>query len=173
MEPFPKVSDARTPSGPNVLNGTADETQVTMFECSKVRASDTINSQEFTGHKGNIQAVKAKIKSLGSEMKVLTKRKDRTETDLNEHCTSRVDAKESTAKLREKEVAADAKEKADRDANAAIEARKGSSFTQTPAEKSLGNYVAEKADLPDMSQQELLAFLSGTQNKEFASAEIV
>ena len=67
------------------------------------------------------------------------------------------------AALREKEAAACAKEKAEYAANiaalgkaiAAIESGRAGSFIQTPAVKSLVNYTAEKAVLPDTFRWEL------------------
>ena len=84
----------------------------------------------------------------------------------------------SATTLREKEAAAYAKEKSDLDANiaalgkaiAAIESGMAGSFIQTPAAKFLENYAAEKANLPDMSRRELIAFLSGTSSEGYVPA---
>ena len=81
---------------------------------------------------------------------------------MKEHQTSRADAKEAMATAttrQENEAAAYAKQKADRkertaaleEAMTAIETGRAGSFIQAPAAKSLENYAAEKADLPDIS----------------------
>ena len=51
-----------------------------------------------------------------------------------------------------------------------VEGSMAGSFIQTPTAKSLENYAAEKADLQDLSSQELLAFHSGTHNEGYGPA---
>ena len=46
----------------------------------------------------------------------------------------------------------------------------GGLFIQTPTAKSLNNFAAQKPDLPDLTRQELLAFLSETESEGYASA---
>merc|ERR1719282_1647291 len=85
--------------------------------------------------------------------------------------------------LRGKEATSFAKMKSDADANIAalekaiplIEKGMGGSFLQTPAASTVKAYAMEKADLPDNTREELLAFLSGSSDQSYVprSGEIV
>merc|ERR1719282_2196798 len=85
--------------------------------------------------------------------------------------------------LRAKEAASFAKVKSDSETNIAalekaiplIEKGMGGSFLQTPAASTVKAYAMEKADLPDNTREELLAFLSGTHEQSYVprSGEIV
>merc|ERR1719190_151748 len=58
---------------------------------------------------------------------------------------------------------------------AAVETGVAGSFLQTNAANMLKQFAMEKADIPDAARQELLAFLSGTQDQGYVpqSGEIV
>jgi len=122
----------------------------------------------------SIEDGKSKVGSLTSALKAAKERKEQTEQDLKEHQVSRTEAEDAMAtatKLREKEAAAFAKVEADGKANVAaldkaitsIDKGLGGAFLQTEAAAALRNFAMEKAELPDDSRQDLLAFLSGTQ----------
>merc|ERR1719150_1346538 len=122
----------------------------------------------------SIAAAKAKIESIGAEIKAASEKKKQTEQDLQEHQASRAEAKTAMAEataLREKEVKAFNQFASDSNVNlsaltaaiAAIEKGMGGAFLQTSAAISLRRFIMEKAQVPDDTRQELLAFLSGTQ----------
>jgi len=122
----------------------------------------------------SIADAEAKIENVAASLEESAQRKDQLTADLKDHTTNRDDAKDTMAKataLREKEEAAHAKEKSDLETNlaaiakavAALEKGASGSFLQTPSARIVRSWAMEKADLPDQSRQELLAFLSGTQ----------
>merc|ERR1719507_2857936 len=119
-----------------------------------------------------------KIESLTAALKSAKERKAQTQADLTEHQTSRAEAKaamdEATA-IREKEAAAFAKFQEDSETNLAalakaipaVEQGMKGSFLQTSSAQVLRRYTMEKADLPDETRQELLAFLSGSSATDY------
>merc|ERR1719166_804177 len=122
----------------------------------------------------SIAAAKDKIESLGAEIKAAGENKKQTEQNLKEHQASRAEAKTAMAEataLREKEAKAFNQLASDSNVNlsaltaaiAAIEKGMGGAFLQTIAANSLKRFIMEKAQIPDDTRQELLAFLSGTQ----------
>jgi len=126
----------------------------------------------------SIADAQAKIESMTSSIEEGKSKKSQTEADLKEHQTSRADAKEAMAAataLREKEAASFGKEKSESETNLAALAKaikaidKGvmGGFLQTSAANVVRQYAMEKADLPDTTRQELLAFLSGTQGEGY------
>jgi chromosome segregation ATPase len=133
----------------------------------------------------SIADAKNKIANFDSTVAELSAKKTQTEADLKQHQQDRTDAKEAMAsatELRKKEAAAFAKESADAKTNiaalaaatAAIE--KGSTgFLQTNAAKLLRTVAIEKADISDSARQELLSFLSGSEEQGYVpqSGEIV
>mmetsp|Transcript_103485 Transcript_103485/g.298031 ORF Transcript_103485/g.298031 Transcript_103485/m.298031 type:complete len:723 (+) Transcript_103485:54-2222(+) len=134
----------------------------------------------------SISTGSAKIESVSAELKASTETKAQLEADLKEHTVNRDDAKDTMAKavaIREKEAAAYAMEKSELDTNiaaiekavAALEKGVTGGFLQTTAASVVRNYAMEKADIPDESRQELLAFLSGTQGTGYVpqSGEII
>lgn len=133
-----------------------------------------------------IDEAKSKIESLDAAFKAAQEKKAQTEAALQEHLASRSDAKEAMAAataLREKEAAAFANEKEDSETNLAalakaipaIEHGMAGAFLQTSAALTVRTFAMEKAELPDETRQELLAFLSGTHSQGYApqSGEIV
>ena len=134
----------------------------------------------------SIATAKTKLENLGTLSKEQTGKKPQTEQDLYSHQASRADAKTAVAdatSLRKKEGAAYAKVRSDSQAKitaltkdiSALESCMAGSFIQTPLAKTLQNYAAGKADLPDRSRQDLHSFLSGSSSEEYAlqSGEIV
>merc|ERR1719171_649806 len=133
----------------------------------------------------SIADAKNKIANFDSTVAELSAKKTQTEADLKQHQQDRADAKEAMAsatELRKKEAAAFAKESSDAKTNiaalaaatAAIE--KGSTgFLQTNAAKLLRTVAIEKADISDSARQELLSFLSGSEEQGYVpqSGEIV
>ena len=126
---------------------------------------------------GSISSSKTKLENLGTMSKELVAKKAQTGQALKDHQGSGADAKQAMAEatpLRKKE--AYAKVKADSDANlaaltkaiTALESGMAGSFIQTALAKKLQNYAAEKADIPDRSRQELIAFLSGSSSEGYA-----
>merc|ERR1719436_679768 len=122
----------------------------------------------------SIAAAKDKIESIGAEIKAASENKKQTEQDLADHQASRAEAKEAMATataLRAKEAKAFNQFASDSNVNlsaltaaiAAIEKGMGGAFLQTTAANSLRRFIMEKAQAPDDTRQELLAFLSGTQ----------
>jgi len=134
----------------------------------------------------SVQAAVEKIACLEGDLKSGAEKKEQTESSLKNNQGSREAAKEDVTKatvLREKEAAEYAKIKADLEANiaaikkaiAALETGLAGGFLQTPEAGRVRSYALEKADIPDSSRQELLAFLSGSQGSDYApqSGEIV
>jgi len=134
----------------------------------------------------SIDDAKAKIEALTTALGGSLEKKAQLEADLKEHEASRSDAKDAMAKataLREKEAAAFGTEESDTQANLAalakaipaIENGMAGSFLQTGVAGTLRRYAMEKANLPDHTREELLAFLSGTQGSGYVpqSGEIV
>jgi len=119
-----------------------------------------------------------KIEALTAALKSAKEKKGQTAADLKEHQTSRAEAvaamEEATA-IREKEAAAFAKFQEDSTTNLAalgkaipaIEGGMKGSFLQTSASMLLRRYTMEKAELPDETRQELLAFLTGTTSDQY------
>merc|ERR1719160_479968 len=99
--------------------------------------------------------------------------------DLKAHQEDRAAAKEAIASataLREKEAAAYAKESSEVGANlaalkkavTALEKGMAGGFLQTGAAKVLLRFVTQKSDMQDVDRQTLTAFLSGSQNDQYA-----
>jgi len=119
-----------------------------------------------------------KIEALTTALKSAKEKKGQTAADLKEHQTSRVEAvaamEEATA-IRDKEAAAFAKFQEDSETNLAalakaipaIEGGMKGSFLQTSASVLLRRYTMEKAELPDETRQEQLAFLTGTSSDQY------
>jgi len=135
---------------------------------------------------GSIQAAQNKIEELTASIKGGTEKKRQTKADLEEHVGSRDDAKDTMKKataMRQKEAAAYAKEEAESNANiaaldkaiTAVSKGMGGSFLQTRDAGLVRSFAMEKADLPDGTREELLAFLSGGHESRYApqSGEIV
>jgi len=134
----------------------------------------------------SIQAAEDKIEALTSSIKSDLEAKEQTEANLKEHIASRDDAKDTIAKataLRKKEAAAYAKVKSDSETNLAalekaiplIEKGMAGAFLQTTAASQVRTFVMERADLPDASRDDVLAFLSGGSDSKYVpqSGEIV
>merc|ERR1711920_477574 len=123
----------------------------------------------------SIATAKNKIEALESELKGAAGRKKQAEADLKEEQASRAEAKDAMAAataIREKEAAAFKKEQSDSNANLAALTKAiaavdtgaaGGSFLQSNAATAVKQFAMEKAQLTDMDRQELLAFLSGSQ----------
>mmetsp|Transcript_107896 Transcript_107896/g.348260 ORF Transcript_107896/g.348260 Transcript_107896/m.348260 type:complete len:717 (-) Transcript_107896:87-2237(-) len=122
---------------------------------------------------------KTKIGSLGSSLKESTEKKSQTKADLKQHQVDRTEAEDAMSKaktLREKEAKEFAKFSADATANidatkkavAAIESGMAGAFLQTKAASSLRTFTMEKAELPDDSRKDVLAFLSGSDSQGYA-----
>merc|ERR1719350_189784 len=103
----------------------------------------------------SIAAAKAKIDSLGAEIKAASEKKKQTEQDLKEHQASRAEAKTAMAEasaLREKEAKAFNQFSSDSNvilsalsaAIAAIEKGMGGAFLQTNTANSLKRFIMEK-----------------------------
>eukprot|EP00443_Scrippsiella_acuminata_P022320 CAMPEP_0115203214 /NCGR_PEP_ID=MMETSP0270-20121206/18532_1 /TAXON_ID=71861 /ORGANISM="Scrippsiella trochoidea, Strain CCMP3099" /LENGTH=420 /DNA_ID=CAMNT_0002616663 /DNA_START=42 /DNA_END=1300 /DNA_ORIENTATION=+ len=121
----------------------------------------------------------AKIESVDASIKSSSEKKALTEANLQKDQDSRAAAKDDVSKataLREKEAAEYAKFKADSEANiaaiakavGALEKGMAGAFLQTPAAGLVRSYAMEKADVPDSTRQELLAFLSGAEGSDYA-----
>jgi hypothetical protein len=136
--------------------------------------------------KASIEASKNKIASLESQLKEGLAEKAQQEAALAEHQQSRKEAKKAIADataLREKEAAAFAKEETDSNTNLAaltkaipaIENGMKGAFLQTAAANVIRQFAMDRADLPDASRQEILAFLSGSESQGYVpqSGEIV
>jgi chromosome segregation ATPase len=132
----------------------------------------------------SIKSGKAKIVSLEELLKSGKEQMEQLEADLKEHEASRAEAKEAMATataLREKEAAAFAKFAADSKTNLAalakaipaIEGGMGGAFLQTEAANNLKRFAMEKAEMPDETRQEVLAFLSGKEEYAPQSGQIV
>jgi len=134
----------------------------------------------------SILAAKDKIEALETSIKRDTEKKSQTQGSLKEHTSSRDDAKDTVAQataLRQKEAAAFAKVKSDSNMNLAalekaiplIEKGMAGSFLQTVEAGRVRSFAMERADLPDATREELLAFLSGGSDQKYVpqSGEIV
>jgi uncharacterized coiled-coil DUF342 family protein len=141
------------------------------FMCYCKNGADDLNK--------SIADAQAKIESLGAEIEAAAKNLEQTEASLANNQQSLADAKaamsEATA-LREKEAAAFAKTKSDLETNlaalgkaiTAIEKGASGSFLQTSEANEVRTYAMEKANLPDNTRQELLAFLSSGDSEGYA-----
>merc|ERR1719499_396385 len=109
---------------------------------------------------------------------------EQLEADLKEHEASRAEAKEAMAAataLREKEAAAFAKFSEDSKTNLAalakavpaFESGMAGAFLQTAEANNLKRFTMEKAEIPDETRQEVLAFLSGKGEYAPQSGQIV
>jgi chromosome segregation ATPase len=127
-----------------------------------------------------------KIPQLESDIKQAEEEKAQLEADLEAHQADRTAAKEAMAKateIREKEAAAFAKEMGEDKANldalakalAAIQKGMAGGFLQTNAAGVLRKLVVSKMDMIELDRKELVAFLQGSANDEYApaSGEIV
>ena len=133
----------------------------------------------------SIQAAAAKGPELESAIKAAESRKQQLEDDLKSHQTDRSAAKDAKAEataIRKKEKATYDKELADNQANLAATkkatdaiAQGMGSFLQTSAADTVRKFVSERQDMTESDRQDVLAFLSGQQQGEYApaSGEIV
>merc|ERR1719156_382737 len=134
----------------------------------------------------SIENAQTKIPQLESDIKEASETKVKLEGDIESHQTDRAAAKEALAQagaMREKEAAAFLKESSTDQSNldaltkalAAIEKGMAGEFLQTSAAQILRKLSVARADMVDMDRQELVAFLSGSQEEGYApaSAEIV
>jgi len=132
----------------------------------------------------SIKAGKAKIISLEELLKSGKAEMEQLEADLKEHEASRAEAKEAMAAataLREKEAAAFAKFSEDSKTNLAalakaipaIESGMAGAFLQTTEASNLKRFTMEKAEIPDETREEVLAFLSGKGEYAPQSGQIV
>jgi len=134
----------------------------------------------------SIEASKNKIETLTAQLKGALAAKEQTSADLKAHQESRSEAKKAMAEataLREKEAAAFNKEETDSNTNLAalskaipaIENGMKGAFLQTDAANVVRKFAMEKAEIPDAAREELLAFLSGTEQQGYVpqSGEIV
>jgi len=132
----------------------------------------------------SIKAGKAKIISLEELLKSGKAEMEQLEADLKEHEASRAEAKEAMAAataLREKEAAAFAKFSEDSKTNLAalakaipaIESGMAGAFLQTTEANNLKRFTMEKAEIPDETREEVLAFLSGKGEYAPQSGQIV
>jgi len=134
----------------------------------------------------SIADANTKMPQLASDIKAAEAEKAQLEQDLEAHQTDRDSAKAAMAKateIREKEAAAFAKEESNDKANidaikkaiGAIEKGMAGGFLQTNAAGILKKLVISNVDLVDYDRQELVAFLQGTNDNNYApaSGEIV
>jgi len=134
----------------------------------------------------SIEAAEEKIPQLAASIKAGTEKKVQLEADLKGHQTDRSAAKKAMAEatsLREKEKAAYDKALAENKANlgatlkatAAISQGMEGSFLQTETASVLRNLVNSQQNMASADRDELVAFLSGEQNSNYApaSGEIV
>merc|ERR1719210_2705571 len=132
----------------------------------------------------SIKAGKAKIVSLEELLKTGKAEMEQLEADLKEHEASRAEAKEAMAAataMREKEAAAFAKLSEDSKTNLAalakaipaIESGMAGAFLQTTEANNLKRFTMEKAEMPDETREEVLAFLSGKGEYAPQSGQIV
>merc|ERR1712085_103223 len=128
----------------------------------------------------------AKIPELASSIEAGKSRKTQLESDLKSHKADRRTAKDSIAEatsIREKEKAVFDKDHADltanlaatRKATAAIAKGMEGAFLQTSAADVLRNLVNSREGMTDSDRRDVLAFLAGGQQGEYApaSGEIV
>jgi len=136
--------------------------------------------------KASIEAAEEKIPQLAASIKAGTEKKAQLEADLKGHQTDRSAAKKAMAEatsLRDKEKAAYDKALAENQANlaatlkavAAISQGMEGSFLQTETASVLRNLVSSQQNMASADRDELVAFLSGEQNSNYApaSGEIV
>merc|ERR1719217_1560031 len=148
------------------------------FMCYCATADETLGK--------SIQDADTKIPQLESDIKQAVEEKAQLESDIEAHQADRTAANEAMAKateMREKEAAAFAKELGEDKANldalakalAAIEKGMAGGFLQTNAAGVLRKLVVAKMDMLEIDRQELVAFLQGSQQDEYApaSGEIV
>merc|ERR1719160_2441775 len=142
------------------------------------------NADETLG--ASIAEAETKIPQLEADIKEAIEGKAQNEADIEKHQADREAAKEAMAKateIREKEAAAFAKELGEDKANldalakalAAIEKGMAGGFLQTNAAGVLRQLVSSKMDMIELDRKELVAFLQGSQQDEYApaSGEIV
>jgi len=136
--------------------------------------------------KASIAAAEAKIPQMKSEIEASGESVKKFKATLTEAKSDRVAAKatiKEATTIRTKEASAFASEKGDTDGNiaaikAAIEALErgmAGSFLQTSVAQTLKKLLLGKQDMVEEDRQELISFLTGTQNSEYApqSGEIV
>jgi len=127
----------------------------------------------------SIEEGEAKIEGLGASLKSSSELKAQTEANLKEDQDNRASAEDAVQKataLREKEAAAYAKFQAESETNiaailkavAALEKGMAGTFLQTADAGLVRSYAIERAELPDSTRQELVAFLSGSQSTQYA-----
>jgi len=132
----------------------------------------------------SIKTGKAKITSLEELLKTGKAQMEQLEADLKEHETSRAEAKEAMAAataMREKEAAAFAKFSEDSKTNLAalakaipaIEGGMAGVFLQTAEANELKRFTMEKAEIPDETREEVMAFLSGKGEYAPQSGQVV
>jgi len=134
----------------------------------------------------SIEAATAKIPELASSIEAGKSRKTQLESDLKSHKADRRTAKDAIAEatsIREKEKAVFDKDHADltanlaatRKATAAIAKGMEGAFLQTSAADVLRNLVNSREGMTDSDRRDVLAFLAGGQQGEYApaSGEIV
>jgi len=127
----------------------------------------------------SITAAESKVPAVTSALEEAEEKLAQTKLDLKQAQTDRASAKDATAEaaaLREKEAKEFAAEKAEYDANigaltkaiAALEKGMAGGFLQTQAAQTLRQLAVSKQDMLDVDRQELVAFLSGTQNEGYS-----
>eukprot|EP00421_Protoceratium_reticulatum_P016345 CAMPEP_0168392268 /NCGR_PEP_ID=MMETSP0228-20121227/18411_1 /TAXON_ID=133427 /ORGANISM="Protoceratium reticulatum, Strain CCCM 535 (=CCMP 1889)" /LENGTH=693 /DNA_ID=CAMNT_0008405605 /DNA_START=34 /DNA_END=2112 /DNA_ORIENTATION=- len=132
----------------------------------------------------SVEASKEKASSLAAGVEGSGEQKAQTAQDLKKHQASRVEARDALQKadaLRAKEAAAFALAASESQANigalteaiAALEKGMAGAFLQTGSAAALKRFAMEKAELPDVTRQELLSFLSGGEGYAPRSGEIV
>jgi len=148
------------------------------FMCYCATADETLGK--------SIGDANTKIPQLESDIKQAVEEKAQLEEDLKAHQDDRAAAEEAMAKateMREKEAAAFAKEMGEDKANldalakalAAIEKGMAGGFLQTNAAGVLRKFVVSNMNMLEIDRQELVDFLQGSQQNEYApaSGEIV
>jgi len=134
----------------------------------------------------SISDANTKIPQLEADIKQAVEEKTQLEEDIKAHQDDRAAAEEAMAKateMREKEAAAYAKELGEDKTNldalakalAAIEKGMAGGFLQTNAAGVLRKLATTRMDMLEIDRQELVDFLQGTQQDEYApaSGEIV
>jgi len=125
----------------------------------------------------SIGAAEEKVSTLPSEITAAEERLAQLKDDIKQHQTDRAAAKRTMQKataVRDKEAAEFAKLKAEADSNMvavakaiiALEKGLGAGFLQTSAARDLRTFVVNKADVPDVDRQMLVAFLSASHGEE-------
>jgi len=125
----------------------------------------------------SIGAAEDKVSTLPSEITAAEERLAQLKDDIRQHQADRAAAKRTMQKataVRNKEAAEFAKLKAEADANlvavakaiVALEKGLGVGFLQTSAARELRTFVLNKADVPDVDRQMLVAFLSASNSGE-------